>query len=95
MQFFGASSFQSDLSLWNIDKVEDMGSMFERASSFSSNLYNWGNRLAVVGSSTTNVNVEDMFTDSACPEDSDPMNIEEGPWCTESATAVVVSELSQ
>lgn len=69
--------------------------MFERAASFTANLYNWGSRLTLVGSSTVNVVVDDMFANSACPVESDPMTLEEGPWCTESAADIVITELYQ
>jgi surface protein len=94
-QFYGASSFQSDLSLWNVDNVVDMGSMFERAASFTANLYNWGSRLTLVGSSTVNVDVKDMFANSACPVESDPITFEEGPWCTGSAADIVQAQFYQ
>ena len=61
--FYGASSFQSELSGWSIENVVDMSSMFERASSFSSDLFEWGNRLTLIGASPNTVKVENMFVD--------------------------------
>jgi hypothetical protein len=87
--FYGASSFQSDLLMWDIRNVVDMESMFERASSFSSNLFEWGNRLHLIGASAATVKVTNMFTDSACPVDTSPVNFEQGPWCTDLYTAVL------
>jgi hypothetical protein len=60
-----------------------MGSMFELAASFSSDLYEWGNRFSLIGSSISSVNVANMFVHSACTIDLSPVNFEEGPWCTE------------
>ena len=39
--FRSASSFNGDLSSWNVSRVEDMGRMFESASSFNGNLSFW------------------------------------------------------
>jgi hypothetical protein len=60
-----------------------MASMFESAASFSSNLYPWGNRLNLIGSSTSSVKVADMFINSGCTIDASPVNFEEGPWCSD------------
>jgi hypothetical protein len=78
-----------------VDNVVDMGSMFQRAASFTANLYNWGSRLSLVGSSPVNVVVKNIFENSACPVESDPMTFEVGPWCTESAADIVEPELYQ
>jgi Mycoplasma protein of unknown function, DUF285 len=89
--FYGASSFQSELSQWPIDNVVDMSSMFERASSFSSDLYEWGNRFTLIGASPSTVKVENMFLDSGCHVDESPSNFEEGPWCADVSTAVLLN----
>lgn len=88
--FYGASSFQSDLSLWPIENVVDMSSMFERASSFSSDLYGWGNRFTLIGASPSTVKVQNMFLDSGCHNDNSPDNFEVGPWCADVSTAVLL-----
>ncbi len=41
LMFFGASSFNSNISNWNVGSVIDMEDMFYRASSFNSNIANW------------------------------------------------------
>lgn len=61
-----------------VNKVVDMSLMFQRAASFSSNLYPWGVRLA---KQNVDVDVDDMFLDSACPVDASPKELGTGPWC--------------
>lgn len=39
--FFGATSFNGDLSAWNVCSVENMESMFAKAASFNGDLSNW------------------------------------------------------
>jgi surface protein len=39
--FFGATSFNQDLSSWNMSNVESMYFMFTEASSFNNDLSNW------------------------------------------------------
>jgi len=39
--FFGASSFQGDLSNWDVSHVQNMGLLFHGATSFNSDLSNW------------------------------------------------------
>ena len=61
-----------------VDNVIDMSMMFQRAASFSSNLYPWGDRLVKQG---VTVDVYEMFLDSACPVDDSPEELGTGPWC--------------
>jgi surface protein len=77
-QFYGATSFQSDVSAWKVDSVEDISSMFERASSFSANLFSWGDRIKA-----SSLAVNDLFIDSGCPNvrSPDPYDLTLGPWC--------------
>jgi surface protein len=88
--FYGASSFESNLSNWPIENVVDMSSMFEGAASFYSDLYEWGNRLTLIGASPSTVKVENIFLDSGCHNDESPSNFEEGPWCADVSTAVLL-----
>ena len=78
--FFGKSSFNSDISNWNVGAVTNMQSMFNGASSFNSDISNW-NVSALTSmqgmfqsassfnstiSNVSNWNVERVTTCSAC-----------------------------
>ena len=39
--FYGATSFNGDLSSWDVGRVTDMGWMFEGATSFNGDLSRW------------------------------------------------------
>ena len=39
--FYGASSFNGDLSKWDVSSVTDMGYMFDEASEFNGDLSKW------------------------------------------------------
>ena len=41
LMFFGASSFNSDLSNWDVSNVTNMSAMFKLASSFNQDLSEW------------------------------------------------------
>ena len=41
VMFRGATSFNSDLSKWNVGNVKDMSYMFDGATSFNSDLSKW------------------------------------------------------
>ena len=74
--FFNAWSFDSDVSLWKVDKVTDMSGMFTASSSFNQNLCSWGNKLSSgVRFDTTHwhYNVSGiMFENSSCPCEGTP-----------------------
>lgn len=76
--FYGATSFNVDVSSWNVNQASDMSLMFYRASSFEQNMWRWGDILA--GSS---VLVDDMFEKSGCSvwRSPDVSNLSGGPWC--------------
>jgi len=44
--FDGASSFNQDISQWNVSYVTNMRGMFEKASSFNQCLRSWSNRIS-------------------------------------------------
>ena len=80
----GASSFNSNISHWNISSVTDMNTMFYEATSFNQNLCPWGSKLPATfysGTTTYGSNVVYfMFTNSSCPNKTSPTD-SAGPWC--------------
>lgn len=86
--FYGATSFNVDLSSWDVSQASDMSLMFYRASSFEQNLWLWGDIL-VDGS----VLVDDLFENSGCPIWSTPdsTDFSSGPWCLLSRDDVATS----
>jgi surface protein len=76
--FYAASSFNSDVSSWNVSSVTDLRSMFEKASSFNQNLCPWGPKLPA------NYNYviisAKMFSNSSCANTDSPTG-PTGPWC--------------
>lgn len=68
MQFMfrGASSFNSDISSWNVSSVTDINRMLSGATtSFNQNLCAWGSRLK-------GTSVSSVFYKTDCPSTSDP-----------------------
>ena len=63
---FFASSFNGDISNWNVSSVTDMSYMFTFAS-FNQNLCNWGERIHF-----SNTVFVDMFLGSGCSNTKDP-----------------------
>jgi hypothetical protein len=68
MFMVGADSFNQDLSSWDVSKGKDFSRMFIQASSFQQNLCAWGPLVLL----ENNANVEDMFSETACPNNGDP-----------------------
>jgi Mycoplasma protein of unknown function, DUF285 len=80
MQFYGAQSFNSDLSHWNVSNLMDATQMFSEASKFNQNLCSWAGLLPL------NVTVSMMFTASGCLDTSDPVlegGQVRGPFCSQ------------
>lgn len=73
--FSEADSFSSDLSMWKPSSAVTIESMFQGASSFVQDLCAWGWRLSAT------VNLQSVFRETACPEQSDPVH-SVGPYCT-------------
>jgi surface protein len=76
--FNGASSFNSDISNWNVSSVKEMGQMFFYASSFNQNLCPWGPK--VPASLYSFGGPYHIFYHSGCPNKDQPTG-PTGPWC--------------
>ncbi|CAB9504811.1 (Lipo)protein [Seminavis robusta] len=68
-------AFNQDVSAWNVSRVTDLYKAFDGASSFSQDLCAWRFRLP------TGIRTRNMFQNTGCPNTSDPVSIEEGPFC--------------
>jgi Mycoplasma protein of unknown function, DUF285 len=66
MQFDNATSFDSDLSQWNVSSLVDASFMFFDAASFNSSLCVWNDLLPAT------VLLEQIFTGSGCDYTSAP-----------------------
>jgi hypothetical protein len=67
VKFSGASSFDIDLSQWNVSRLEFATSMFYGAALFNQSLCSWREILP------TDVLLETIFTESGCSDASDPI----------------------
>ncbi|CAB9522117.1 receptor-like protein kinase [Seminavis robusta] len=68
-------AFNQDISAWNVSRVTALNWAFNGASSFSQDLCAWRFSLP------TGIPTKNIFQDSGCPNTSDPVSIEEGPFC--------------
>jgi len=75
--FRGASSFAQDLSKWETSAVIDMSDMFKGATSFNQDLCAWKDKFPY--SIAT-----DVFKDSGCTFQGDPLKEQGGPFCASS-----------
>lgn len=66
IQFDGATSFNVDLSRWNVSNVMDASYMFASAASFNYSLCPWSDILPSV------VLLDRIFIESGCEDTSDP-----------------------
>jgi Mycoplasma protein of unknown function, DUF285 len=67
VKFSGGSSFNADLSRWNVSNVAFATSMFYGAALFNQSLCSWREILP------SDVLLETIFTESGCSETSDPV----------------------
>ena len=73
--FAGATSFNSDLSRWQVSRLRDYQYMFSGASTFNQDLCAWRNKLE----RTTTFYY--TFNGTACPSQYDPVPPSLGPYC--------------
>ena len=75
--FIRATSFNQDLSSWDVSRVETFEKAFAYNPSFQQNLCAWGAKLGP----TKEVVVAKMFEGTGCPNTSDPILADGGPFC--------------
>ncbi|CAB9505212.1 expressed unknown protein [Seminavis robusta] len=73
--FEEAKQFNQDISGWNVSSVTDLRWAFKNATNFSQSLCSWGSLLPA------HVSVTEMFQHTNCPNTSDPVLLEGGPFC--------------
>ena len=75
--FEEATTFNQDISTWNVTSVTNLEGMFLGAASFDQNLCAWGSRLP------PDAVVTEMFVGTACPvmDDPDLSANPPGPFC--------------
>ena len=74
IRFFGASSYNRDLSNWDVGNVQDFEFMFTDASSFNQDLCEWS---TIFNYTKTT----DMFLGSNCAFQESPVEVDGGPFC--------------
>ena len=77
-RFFGASSYNRDLSNWDVGNVQDFQIMFKDASSFNQDLCEWS---TVFNYDAFEQSTEDMFRNSNCTFQESPVEVDGGPFC--------------
>ena len=94
--FAQASSFNSDVSSWNIGSVTNLNDMFEGATSFNQNLCAWGETFPYdpeYSGFEYNV-VNDMFSDSGCAYQDAPQEDTKGPFCASDCSTPAAETVS-
>jgi hypothetical protein len=76
--FDSASTFNQDLSAFDVSSVTDISFMFRTAVAFNQNLCSWGQKVPA-----SDFFFLRMFLDSGCPitDDPDSSDLSAGPWC--------------
>ena len=75
--FENAQKFNRDVSMWDISSVENMEQMFLGAQQFNQDLCAWGGSVENFPYSA----VTDMFRDTACQYEDNPVEANNGPFC--------------
>ena len=94
--FDGATSFNSDVSSWDIGSVTNLNDMFQGATSFNQNLCAWGETFPYnpeYSGFEYNV-VNDMFLDSGCTYQDTPQEDTKGPFCASDCSASAAETVS-
>merc|ERR1712238_602391 len=87
MGFFNATSFNSDISAWDIARVANMDSMFEAAHSFQQDLCLWSDKFNYAQAYG---NPREIFTSSGCKYSANPQLDKPGPFCASTCQAATV-----
>merc|ERR1711865_592710 len=72
--FYRATDFNQPIDDWNVASVTDMFGMFKEAIDFNQCLSSWADK------TPPDVNAGSIFSDSGCPDKSDP-DPSVSPWC--------------
>merc|ERR1712129_365618 len=70
--FYKAYAFNQDISAWNTEQVTSMLTMFTYAASFKQNICPWVTNNPRF---PNNIDTDDMFYDSGCPNTNEPTNL--------------------
>lgn len=73
-RFFGASSYNRDLSNWDVGNVQDFEIMFKDASSFNQDLCEWSTVFNYI-------EAEGIFAGSNCTFQESLVEVDGGPFC--------------
>jgi len=99
VMFFGASTFNADISGWNTSSVTDMGGMFQEASAFNADISGWDTSLVTsmvvmfLGASTFNADISGWDTSSVTDmggmfQEASAFNADISEWDTGSVTSM-------
>ena len=86
--FYGASSFNQDISDWNLSSVSKAGSMFKGAESFNQNLCSWADNFPYR-------KAHNIFAGSGCSYDDTPKFDHHGPFCESNCDTTTKEETAE